>query len=298
MVSRLWAKAGSALRRLCLLPPATSLLAGMMLLPEDPRGVPRNPDRLFREELGLLGPSLPESLRLPNPFSAALPSDTELSKILAQILHKLDRRGGLPDGNASTESLSLFFFPDASSTAYSTDFGWPDPGSDPSISFAFKPDGTGQLQTYLTGMSASAESGNGPGLGGTSGGTGISTPVVSPNTSGSAQPACSDNALTNQMQAGGNFWNAQAVSASPVPLVPNQFSRLITSDSLEDPTKGPSGGRTNVPAEGPAGAWCRPPPVPVSQADPFQNPSLVVPALLLAFGSLVFWLSRGFRTPE
>ena len=67
--------------------------------------------------------------------------------------------------------------------------------------------------------------------------------------------------------------------------------------SLADPVGGPSGDRFNLPTPGAAGAWCRPPPVPIAETSPLSNQNFWIPTLLVAFGVAVFWLSRGLEMP-
>jgi len=95
------------------------------------------------------------------------------------------------------------------------------------------------------------------------------------------------------LQSGGEFWNTLPLGAMPNRLAPP----VRLGASLADPARGPSGDRSNLPPPGPAGAWCRPPPVPIADTSPLANRNFWIPALLVAFGVGVFWLSRGLEMP-
>jgi hypothetical protein len=96
------------------------------------------------------------------------------------------------------------------------------------------------------------------------------------------------------LQAGGEYWNTLPVGAMPTRLAPP--TRLAGSPA--NPVQGPSGDRSNLPPLGPAGAWCRPPAIPIGKTSPLSNQSFWIPALLVAFGIGVFWLSRGLEMPS
>jgi len=99
--------------------------------------------------------------------------------------------------------------------------------------------------------------------------------------------------VPEEVQAG-SYWNSQAVSGPPVQLAPPQFA----PNPLADPIGGPSGDRTNLSKPGPAGAWCRPPPVPFADSSPLASRVFWTPIALALFGALVFWLSRGVKLPS
>jgi hypothetical protein len=107
-------------------------------------------------------------------------------------------------------------------------------------------------------------------------------------------PACYDDYAAHQLQNGGAFWTPQARSAGPV-----QFPAAVFTGNRpgsRDPvTLGPSGHPVNLPAEGPAGPWCRPPPVPMSQTSPLASRTFWVVLLFPMGVFVVFWLSRGLR---
>lgn len=116
---------------------------------------------------------------------------------------------------------------------------------------------------------------------------------------GSIQIMC-DAQLPAQLQVGGEFWSAQAVSAAPVQFPPREFTGnlLANPDSLGDPTLGPSGDRSNLSPPGPAGAWCRPPPVPFAYSSPLAGRVFWTPFALILAAMAVLWLSRGVRLPR
>ena len=95
------------------------------------------------------------------------------------------------------------------------------------------------------------------------------------------------------LQSGGEYWNTLPDGAMPTSLA----APVRLAAPLADPVLGPRGNRSNLPPPGPAGAWCRPPPVPIAETSPLSNQSFWIPALLVAFGVGVFWLSRGLEMP-
>jgi hypothetical protein len=99
--------------------------------------------------------------------------------------------------------------------------------------------------------------------------------------------------VTRTLQMGGEYWNGLPYGAMPTSLAPP----IRLGASLADPIQGPSGDRSNLPPPGPAGAWCRPPPVPIAETSPLANRTFWIPATILAFGIGVFWLSRGLEMP-
>jgi hypothetical protein len=108
------------------------------------------------------------------------------------------------------------------------------------------------------------------------------------------QMACGDNQLAKRLQAGGEFWEPQAVSATPALFPPGVFSSIAGENPLG---LGPTGSRSNLPLPGPAGAWCRPAADPSSQNSPLDSPVLWIGVGILLVGIVVFWLSRGFKMP-
>ena len=89
------------------------------------------------------------------------------------------------------------------------------------------------------------------------------------------------------------------MSAAPVQFPPGVFtgSTLEVANPLGDPTSGPTGDRSNLPPPGPAGAWCRPLPVPFAQSDPLASRTLWIWVGVLLVMVFVFWLSRGWKMP-
>ena len=110
---------------------------------------------------------------------------------------------------------------------------------------------------------------------------------------------CIDDQTEMRLQRGGEFWTAQAVSGAPVQFPPGVFtgSTLDIANPLGDPTIGPSGDRSNLPPPGPAGAWCRPLPVPFAQSSPLTSRTLWIWVVVLLVMVFVFWLSRGWKMP-
>jgi hypothetical protein len=117
---------------------------------------------------------------------------------------------------------------------------------------------------------------------------------------GGSVPVPCNAQLPNLLQAGGRFWSRQAVSGAPAQFAPGEF---ITSpvpgpaDSLGDPAFAASANRSNVIPPGPAGAWCRPPPVPFAQSSPLATYTFWAPFIFLLAAATVLWLSRGVRMP-
>jgi hypothetical protein len=126
-------------------------------------------------------------------------------------------------------------------------------------------------------------------------GTGaLSGEIATVSGAGGVPPVCSDDQTAMRLQAGGEFWNAQGVSATPV-----QFpSGVFTGNDVGNPLGlGPSGDRSNIIPPGPAGGWCRPFPAPFSQSSPLESPILWIGIATLFVTVVVFWLSRGFKMP-
>jgi hypothetical protein len=99
--------------------------------------------------------------------------------------------------------------------------------------------------------------------------------------------------IPQTLQSGGEYWQTLPYAAMPARLAPPGRPGA----SLADPIRGPSGNRTNLQAPGPAGAWCRPPPIPIADTSPLANRGFWIPASLVLFGIGVFWLSRGLALP-
>jgi hypothetical protein len=115
-------------------------------------------------------------------------------------------------------------------------------------------------------------------------------------TASGIQPICSDDRLEKQLQVGGQFWNNQAVSGTPVQFRPGLFTGPVVE---RNPLGGlgPRGNPTNLPRPGPTGSWCRPGPAPFSESSPLEDRVLWIGVGLLLLGVLVFCLSRGMRMP-
>jgi hypothetical protein len=99
--------------------------------------------------------------------------------------------------------------------------------------------------------------------------------------------------IPKTLQSGGEYWQALPYAAMPTRLAPPPR----VDGGLADPIRGPSGNRSNLQAPGPAGAWCRPPPIPIADTSPLANRGFWIPASLVLVGVGVFWLSRGIELP-
>ena len=115
-------------------------------------------------------------------------------------------------------------------------------------------------------------------------------------TAGGIQPICSDDQLEKRLQVGGQFWNSQTVSATPVEFRPGLFTGPA---EVGNPLGGlgPSGNPTNLRRPGPAGGWCRPGSGPFSESSPLEDRALWIALGISLLGFLVFWLSRGIKMP-
>ena len=124
-------------------------------------------------------------------------------------------------------------------------------------------------------------------------------PAPSRAAPGGIHAVCGDDQTAMRLQAGGKFWTAQGMSGAPVQFPPGVFtgSTLDVANRLGDPTIGPSGDRSNLPPPGPAGAWCRPLPVPFAQSSPLASRTLWIWVVVLLVMVFVFWLSRGWKMP-
>jgi hypothetical protein len=110
-------------------------------------------------------------------------------------------------------------------------------------------------------------------------------------------PGCGGaNQLPNVLQAGGEFWNGQAVSTAPVQFAHGLFAGAEGGDPLGD-LGGPSSQSSNITPQGQEGAWCVPPSPPFSLSSPLEDrvPRILF-AIVLIF-VLTFFLSRGFQRP-
>lgn len=94
--------------------------------------------------------------------------------------------------------------------------------------------------------------------------------------------------LPQQLQAFGEYWNNHSVAGPPVRLSANISA---------DPVRGPSGDPSNLPWPGPAGAWCRPLPLPFADSSPLASRAFWTPVAFVLFGIAVLWLSRGVKLP-
>jgi hypothetical protein len=126
----------------------------------------------------------------------------------------------------------------------------------------------------------------------------INTPGTLPIISAAAGivPVCADSAEASELQVGGEYWNGQAVSNSPV-----QFPRgVFAGGDLANPLGGlgPAGDPANVSGPGPAGSWCRPRPPPFSTSSPLTSRPFWIVVIVMLVGLAVFWLSRGFKMPS
>jgi hypothetical protein len=113
---------------------------------------------------------------------------------------------------------------------------------------------------------------------------------------GGINAACSSSPLTARLQTGGAFWTAQGVSAAPIGFPPGVFTGSVAANA-NPLALGPGGDRSNLPSPGPAGDWCRPPPVPFARSSPLASRIFWTPVAVVLAGIVVFWLSRGVKTP-
>lgn len=93
--------------------------------------------------------------------------------------------------------------------------------------------------------------------------------------------------LTETPAPGGSYWNSQAGSAMP---------SLLAASSTIAAVAPASGMPIQLSAPGSAGVWCRPGPVPISS--PLASRHFWAPVLILLFGLIVFWITRGFALPR
>jgi hypothetical protein len=95
--------------------------------------------------------------------------------------------------------------------------------------------------------------------------------------------------LADTPAPGGSYWNSQAGSAMP---------SLLTAGRTIAAVAPASGILTQLPAPSSAGVWCRPGPVPIEDSSPLASRSFWAPILILLFGLIVFWITRGFALPR
>jgi hypothetical protein len=95
--------------------------------------------------------------------------------------------------------------------------------------------------------------------------------------------------LPDQLQTGGERWNTNSAASPPVQLAAN-----IPAYSIQ----GPTGYLSNLPSQGPVGAWCRPGPLPFASSGPLANRAFWTPIAVVLFGAAVLWLSRGVKLPS
>ncbi len=104
------------------------------------------------------------------------------------------------------------------------------------------------------------------------------------NSGAGAQSACEE--LAGQLQSAGKYWNGQTISGMPRLLAANSMAVSAGSKSA------------NLSPEGRAGAWCRPAVIPFAGSSPLASRAFWQPIAVLAFGAVVFWLSRGIELPS
>lgn len=161
------------------------------------------------------------------------------------------------------------------------------PGSGSAEVDGFGVDGSGGAEVATGGVVAGLNGGV-PTISGAGG-------LATISTAEGIQPLCGDSQMTEQLQASGQFWNAQAVSATPVQFPQGTFTGIDLQNPLGD--LGPSGNPSNLSPQGPGGGWCRPPPGPFSQSSPLESRLVWVGTVSALVGVLVFWLSRGMKMP-
>ena len=115
-------------------------------------------------------------------------------------------------------------------------------------------------------------------------------------TAGGIPPRCGEDEVEKQLQAGGEYWRGQAVSAMPIQFPHGVFAGIA---DIQDPLGdlGPRGNPTNIPAPGPPGGWCLPPRGGFSESSPIEDRVFWIGLGVLIGGFLVFWLSRGMSMP-
>ena len=132
---------------------------------------------------------------------------------------------------------------------------------------------------------------------GSSGGAVIGPPGTLSETTAAAgiAPVCGANEVSSGLQAGGEYWSGQAVSAAPVQFAHGVFVGMEGGTPLGD--LGPTGNPTNIMAQGPAGGWCIPPQTPFSDSSPLESRVAWILFIIVAGGLVIFLLSRGVHRP-
>ena len=171
----------------------------------------------------------------------------------------------------------------------------PPPGQlDPSLTFSFSWSDAGLAQTQgsdpaVTALLNSTVSATPEefGVGGDTAGSALTAWEGAPTWT---RIACEQLAeqLAEQLQTGGEHGNKNSASSMPVQLAAN-----IPAHSIQ----GSTGYLSNLPSQGPAGAWCRPGPLPFAYSGPLANRAFWTPILVVLFGVAVLWLSRGVKLP-
>jgi hypothetical protein len=118
---------------------------------------------------------------------------------------------------------------------------------------------------------------------------------ASPITGGRGTEVSCGTEVPNELQIGGEFWNAQAASPPPAQFAKGVFVGGELGDPLGD--LGPTGNPTNLPRPGQAGAWCSPRYTPFSVSGPLESDALWILFSILLASVLVAWLSRSHRLP-
>jgi hypothetical protein len=159
-------------------------------------------------------------------------------------------------------------------------------GLDPALAFGFSPVAVG------LGEAQGVDPAIGSTLSDATERFGVGGSATGPSTmSGAVIPADTRNLcgqMPQQLQAFGNYWDHQLGGGPPVQLA---------SNIATDPVQGSSGDPANLPWQGPAGAWCRPAPLPFAESSPLASRAFWTPVALVLSGVAVFWLSRGFKLP-
>ena len=114
---------------------------------------------------------------------------------------------------------------------------------------------------------------------------------------GGSQAVCGSDQLAMRLQAGGGFWTSQAVSGAPVGLPLGVFTASAPANA-NPLALGPGGDRSNLSPPGPAGAWCRPLPVPFARSSPLASRIFWTPVAIVLVAVAVFWSSRGVKMPS
>ena len=89
-----------------------------------------------------------------------------------------------------------------------------------------------------------------------------------------------------QVRTGGRYWSTQRSVSLAAMLAPNVPG---------DPVEGPNGDPSNLLAEGRAGAWCQPRPLPFADSSPLARRNFWLPLAILLTGGGLFVLTRGVR---